>query len=124
MPVPSSGPMPFHPCPAPKAPSAAGRGVVVAGKRAGAAGLGVFVKHRLACRKMHGAGDATTGPDLAQPMGPTGYMTIQGLEKAIRDPRSVRVWPEQQMTGFDEALLPEADLDHLISYLAYMARRR
>jgi len=33
----------------------------------------------------------------------------------------VRTWPQQQMPGFDETTIREADLDALIAYLAHMA---
>jgi cytochrome c1 len=71
---------------------------------------------------MKGAGAADVGPDLGQPMGPTQYFTPEGLRRLIRDPKSVRTWPQQAMPGFDTAKLSDADLEALIAYLAYMAR--
>jgi len=44
------------------------------------------------------------------------------LRSLIRNPKTVRTWPQQQMPGFDETMLREADLDALIAYLGYMAR--
>jgi mono/diheme cytochrome c family protein len=87
-------------------------------------GLQAFVKHCLACHKLNGAGEGVMGPDLAQPMSPTKYMTGEGLRKLIRDPASVRTWPEQQMQGFNRDVLPDAELEDLIGYLAYVAERR
>ncbi|MGD9783741.1 MAG: cytochrome c [Hyphomicrobiaceae bacterium] len=87
-------------------------------------GLGVFVKHCLSCHKINGAGEASVGPDLARPMGPTEYMTEIGLRKLIRDPGSVRTWAEQKMAGFDTAALPDAELDDLLAYLDHIAKRR
>lgn len=84
-------------------------------------GQDVFIKQCLPCHRMKGAGEGTMGPDLGQPMNPTQYMTETGLRALIRDPKSVRTWPEQQMQGFDATMLPEADLDDLIAYLTYMA---
>ncbi len=87
-------------------------------------GQDVFIKQCLPCHRMNGAGEGTIGPDLGQPMNPTQYMTETGLRALIRDPKSVRTWPEQQMQGFDATMLPEADLDDLIAYLTYMAGTR
>ena len=84
-------------------------------------GQAVFVKECLPCHRMKGGGAADVGPDLGQPMGPTQYMTPVGLRRLIRDPASVRTWPQQQMQGFDDKALPDEDLDALIAYLAYMA---
>jgi cytochrome c1 len=56
-------------------------------------------------------------------MSPTQYLSAEGLRLLIRNPKAVRTWPQQQMPGFDEATLPEPELDALIAYLAYMARR-
>ncbi len=72
---------------------------------------------------MKGAGAADMGPDLGRPMSPTQYMTPEGLRALIRNPKAVRTWPQQQMPGFDATKLPDADLDALIAYLAYMAPR-
>jgi mono/diheme cytochrome c family protein len=35
----------------------------------------------------------------------------------------VRSWPQQQMPGFDEKALPDAELDAVIAYLTAMAGR-
>ena len=72
---------------------------------------------------MKGAGAADVGPDLGQPMNPIQYLTAKGLRSLIRDPKAVRTWPQQQMPGFDETMIRDADLDALIAYLAHMARR-
>lgn len=84
-------------------------------------GQTVFIKQCLPCHRMKGAGEGDMGPDLGQPMNPTQYMTEKGLRALIRNPKAVRTWPEQQMTGFDETMLSDADLDDPIAYLAYMA---
>ena len=52
---------------------------------------------------MNQAGSALAGPDLNVPMNPTEYFTDAGLRALIRDPRSVRVWPEQRMPSFGES---------------------
>ena len=86
-------------------------------------GQAVFTTQCMPCHRMKGAGVADVGPDLGQPMNPTQYLTPKGLRSLIRNPKTVRTWPQQQMPGFDETMLREADLDALIAYLAYMARR-
>ena len=70
---------------------------------------------------MKGAGAAGVGPDLGRPMNPIEYLTPKGLRILIRNPKAVRTWPQQQMPGFDETMISEADLDALIAYLAHMA---
>ncbi len=77
----------------------------------------VFATMCLSCHRLDGGGAATMGPDLGRPMNPTEYLTEPGLRALIRNPKSVRTWPEQRMPGFDEATLPEGDLDALIAYL-------
>jgi len=84
-------------------------------------GQAVFTTQCLPCHRMKGAGAAGVGPDLGQPMNPTQYLTPNGLRSLIRNPKAVRTWPQQQMPGFDEAMIREADLDALIAYLAHMA---
>lgn len=84
-------------------------------------GEAVFTMQCLPCHRMKGAGAADVGPDLGQPMNPTRYLTKEGLRMLIRDPRSVRTWPGQQMPAFDATKLSDADLDAVIAYLGYMA---
>jgi mono/diheme cytochrome c family protein len=87
-------------------------------------GLKVFAKNCFACHKMNGAGEGTMGPDLNLPMNPTEYFQPAALRKLIRNPRSVRAWPENQMTPFPENVLSEADLTNLLAYLAHMKSTR
>lgn len=87
-------------------------------------GQAVFTVQCMPCHRMKGGGAADVGPDLGQPMGPTQYMTPEGLRRLIRDPASVRTWPERRMQNFDEATLSNDDLDALITYLAYMAPKQ
>lgn len=87
-------------------------------------GLVSFIKNCLACHKIDGAGKADVGPDLARPVAPTEYMTRKGLKQLIRDPASVRTWPDQKMQGFPADILPDDELDDLIAYISHIARRR
>lgn len=88
------------------------------------AGQTVFITQCMACHTLNGAGSATMGPDLNRPMNPTEYLTPAGLKRLVRDPRSVRTWPGQQMPGFDPAMLSDADLDRVVAYLGHMAGRK
>lgn len=87
-------------------------------------GQAVFTTQCMSCHRMKGAGAADVGPDLGEPMSPAQYFTPEGLRQLIRNPKAVRTWPGQQMPGFDVTTLPDADLDALIAYLAYMAKPR
>ena len=86
-------------------------------------GLHVFIKNCLSCHRIKGAGKGDIGPDLDEPMNPTEYMTSVGLRRLIRDPASVRTWPNQVMQGFDESVIPDNELDDLIAYLRYIAQK-
>jgi cytochrome c1 len=57
-------------------------------------------------------------------MNPTEYFTDAGLRALIRDPRSVRVWPEQRMPSFAEEDLSDEELGLILAYLRHMADRK
>ncbi|NBA93919.1 cytochrome c [Pseudomonas sp. R5(2019)] len=87
-------------------------------------GFALFQKNCMACHRLNGAGDAQMGPDLNIPHSPTEYLSGDFLRYFIRDPQSLRQWPQAKMPGFDRQALPDADLDLLIGYLKHMAARR
>ena len=87
-------------------------------------GQGVFEATCLACHRMNGGGSAEMGPDLNVPMNPTEYFQASALRRYLRDPASVRAWPEQKMPGFGPDRLSEAELDAVIAYLAHMTEQR
>lgn len=87
-------------------------------------GFAVFRSHCLACHTLNGAGDAQLGPDLNEPRSPTEYFRTGMLRAYVRDPQSLRRWPQAKMPGFDATTLPDADLDALLDYLRHMAARR
>lgn len=87
-------------------------------------GQSVFASQCMVCHKMNGAGDASMGPDLDLPHNPTEYFQPWVLKSFIRDPKSIRAWPEMKMPGFDKNALSDSDLDAVIAYLGYMAKRR
>lgn len=87
-------------------------------------GQEVYIVQCLPCHRIRGGGEGDMGPDLAVPKSPTEYMTRAGLIGQIRDPKSLRSWPDQKMPGFNEAALPDKEVDALIAYLRHMAHRR
>ena len=87
-------------------------------------GLAVFQRTCFACHTLNGAGDARLGPDLNIPHNPTEYLRADLLRGYIRDPQSLRHWPQAKMPGFDTRALSDADLDDLLSYLRHMAGRK
>jgi mono/diheme cytochrome c family protein len=84
----------------------------------------VFVTQCLPCHRLNGGGGSGIGPDLGQPMAATDYMSEVGLRALVRDPKSVRTWPLQQMPAFPSSVLPDTDLDALIAYLRQIADHR
>ncbi|HRN89939.1 c-type cytochrome [Hyphomicrobium sp.] len=86
-------------------------------------GQGSFIRNCLPCHRLNGAGEGDVGPDLGQPMNVTEYMTPAGLKAVVRDPKSVRTWPGQQMPGFGNDQIPDAELDALVSFFAHVAGR-
>lgn len=87
-------------------------------------GFALFQKNCLACHRLNGAGDAQVGPDLNIPFNPTEYFGADFLKRYIRDPQSLRHWPQAKMPGFSATLLPDAELDLLVGYLKHMAGRK
>ncbi len=87
-------------------------------------GLDRFVAVCMACHRFKGEGEGTQGPDLGAPMNPVDYLQRGVLEKLLRDPKSVRTWPDQKMPAFDRASLPDADIEAIVAWLGYKARQR
>ena len=87
-------------------------------------GFALFQKNCLACHRLNGAGDAQFGPDLNIPYSPTEYFGADFLKRYIRDPQSLRQWPQAKMPGFSEEVLPDGDLEMLVGYLKHIAGRK
>jgi mono/diheme cytochrome c family protein len=87
-------------------------------------GLDRFVAVCMACHRFNGEGEGEQGPDLARPMNPVDYFQPTAFKKYLRNPSSVRTWPEQKMPAFDETNLSDADIDAIIAWLAYKAQKR
>ncbi|WP_042975861.1 c-type cytochrome [Burkholderia sp. AU4i] len=88
------------------------------------AGLHLFVTQCLACHRLDGAGSSHAGPDLNTPMNPVDYFQPAALRRYIRNPASVRDWPGRVMPAFPPDQLSDRELDQIVAYLAYMARRK
>lgn len=88
------------------------------------AGFGVFQKQCMPCHTLNGGGDSTLGPDLNVPYNPTEYLRPDALRRLIRDPQSLRHWPETKMPAFDAKTLPDHELAELLAYLRHMADRK
>ncbi len=87
-------------------------------------GFAVFQKSCLACHRLNGGGDSQLGPDLNLPHSPTEYFAGDYLKRYIRDPQSLRSWPQAKMPAINAAMLSDGDLDLVIGYLKHMAQRR
>ena len=87
-------------------------------------GFAVFAKNCFACHTMNKAGDSNMGPDLNVPMNPTEYLHIDAIRKQVRDPQSLRYFPQSRMSAFSKEALSDAELDQLIAYLKYMAKHK
>lgn len=88
-------------------------------------GFAVFKRTCFACHTLNGEGDSKLGPDLNIPNSPTEYLRADLLRAYIRNPQSLRRWPEARMQGFPtQASLSDADLDAVLAYLQYMAEHK
>jgi mono/diheme cytochrome c family protein len=87
-------------------------------------GFALFQKNCLACHRLNGAGDSQFGPDLNIPYNPTEYFSADFLKRYIRDPQSLRQWPQAKMPGFSAEVLPDEDLGMLVGYLKHMVERK
>lgn len=87
-------------------------------------GQHVFATQCMTCHTMNGAGDAKIAPDLNLPHNPVEYFQPWALRQYIRDPRSIRAWPDMKMPAFPASSLSDADLDAIVAYLKYMAAHR
>ena len=96
----------------------------VAAEPAVGRGFAVFQRTCFACHTLNGQGDARLGPDLNLPHSPTEYLRPDLLRAYIRNPQSLRRWPQARMPGFDTQALSDADLDALLAYLRAMAAHK
>ena len=123
--APSCGPIRPSPSPALNFPRIAGRRWrsprCAPGRRSGAARSGGVhdAMHAVPSHEGRRRRRAWAGSRPADE--PDAVFHAAGLRALIRNPKAVRTWPQQQMPAFDAQKLPDADLDAVIAYLAYMA---
>ena len=87
-------------------------------------GFAVFQRTCFACHTLNGEGDSRLGPDLNIPYSPTEYLRADLLRGYLRDPQSLRHWPQVKMHGFSVQALSDADLDAVLAYLRHMTGRK
>lgn len=87
-------------------------------------GMDHFVRYCMACHTLDGQGDAQLGPDLNRPLSPVEYLPADLLRAYIRNPQSLRRWPQARMPAFGDAVLPDDALDDILAYLRHMAVRK
>jgi mono/diheme cytochrome c family protein len=87
-------------------------------------GFQVFLKNCFACHTMNGEGKSEMGPDLNLPHNPTEYLKAGFIEKLIRNPQNLRLWPLSKMSAFPESVISKDELRDLLSYLGHMAARK
>ncbi|WP_158886197.1 cytochrome c [Rhodanobacter sp. L36] len=87
-------------------------------------GFAAFQRTCFACHTLNGQGDVKLGPDLNIPHNPTEYLRDDLLRAFIRDPQTLRHWPQAKMHGLDKNTLPDADLDAVLAYLRYMEKHK
>ncbi|WP_104654675.1 c-type cytochrome [Ralstonia insidiosa] len=87
-------------------------------------GFATFQRVCFSCHTLNRAGDAQLGPDLNVPYSPVEYLGDEKLRHLIRDPQSLRWWPNARMSSIDEKTLSEAQLNDLLAYFHHMAHRK
>lgn len=83
-------------------------------------GYKLFMKNCFACHTLNGEGASQMGPDLNIPHSPTEYMKEKFIFQLIRNPQSVRQWPQSKMSAFSPDSLSDKDIRHIIRYLEHM----
>jgi mono/diheme cytochrome c family protein len=86
-------------------------------------GLDRYVALCIACHRFKGAGEGEQGPDLGKPMNPVDYLQPAALRQLLRNPAKVRDWPDRKMPAFGPDTLSDQDLEAIVAWLAYKARR-
>ncbi len=83
-----------------------------------------FLQNCFACHTMNREGTSHVGPDLNVPSNPTQYMDMRYFVKLVRNPQSLRHWPEAKMRGFSVSEISQGELYNIISYLEHMAKHK
>ena len=77
----------------------------------------------IACHRFKGAGEGEQGPDLGQPMNPVDYFKPEALAPAAARSAAGARLARPQDAGFGQETLSDQDLDAIIAWLTYKARR-
>jgi mono/diheme cytochrome c family protein len=88
------------------------------------AGFASFVRNCFVCHTLNGQGTSQLGPDLNIPFNPTEYLGEKYLRQLIRNPQSLRRWPQSKMAGFSSKDLPDGELDQIVAYLRSMSGQK
>jgi len=84
-------------------------------------GFRVFKKNCISCHSLNLQGGAHIGPDLNWPQSPTEYFQRSKLRSFLRNPSSLRHWENSSMPGFSQEVIPDFELDALLTYFSHMA---
>ena len=87
-------------------------------------GFQIFYQNCFSCHTLNKQGAATLGPDLNYPHSPTEYFKEAYLRKLIREPSSLRHWPNSKMGFFSESKLSNKELNALLEYLKHMSKNK
>jgi hypothetical protein len=87
-------------------------------------GFQVYRQNCFACHTLNKQGAATLGPDLNYPHSPTEYFKAAYLRKLIREPSSLRHWPNSKMASFSKSILSDEELSALLEYLKHMSKHK
>lgn len=87
-------------------------------------GFKVFAQVCFNCHTMNLQGESHIGPDLNYPMSPTEYFKDGVLQNFVRDPKSVRQWPNAAMPAFPVEVVSDPDMENLVQYFKHMSTRK
>lgn len=87
-------------------------------------GMQSYIQQCASCHQINHGGDANIGPDLNLPLNPTEYFQPDYLRLYIRNPASVRSWPQMRMPAFSPSALDDTQLNDLLAYLRHMRSKK
>jgi mono/diheme cytochrome c family protein len=87
-------------------------------------GYEVFLKNCFSCHTLNYEGTSHLGPDLNMPFNPTEYFKDDFFARYVRNPQSLRYFPENKMNAFSKEIISDSELTDLIHYLSDMAKRK
>jgi mono/diheme cytochrome c family protein len=87
-------------------------------------GFRSYVTNCSVCHSINGNGRSKIGPDLNRPHSPAEYFKKEFFFKLVRNPQSLRTWPNSRMNGFDEKSLSQIDLENIWTYFNYLSSKK